>query len=131
MAQRALHPVTGTVQTTDATVTTLASYDLSDALVSPSGAAWNNCTVQVEAFAGGHTAGGNGAGGIFKASFKRISGTVTQVGITIGDLFVDTTLIGSAITIDFSGNVLRLRVNGIGGQTINWGGLMRMWLVEP
>jgi hypothetical protein len=130
MAQRILIPVSGVAQTTDAaTAVTVASFDLSSTAF---GAAWNNCVVSARAHVCGRQST-NSAVGQLMAGFSRNSGTLAQIGsaVAIGSLLADAALATVAVNIDSSGNLIRLRVNGVVATTIDWGGWMELWIVQP
>jgi hypothetical protein len=132
MAQRWMNWLSGVVQTTDATQTTLFSYDLSSASASGTGAAWNDCTVQVMLMVTGKS-GTNHLGGELLATFKRNSGTLAIVGAAagIGTLQADAALATASVSIDASGNIIRVRVTGVAATTIDWSGNLQMWFNQP
>lgn len=100
---------TGTVQTVDATVTTVASYvppDLKTTLVR----AWVV-----------HQKSDNSQGSGYEliATFRRSGATVTQIGSTT-QVAVHEDVAGNDATIDTSGGVIRVRVTGAAATTLNW-----------
>lgn len=96
----------GSVQTTDATVTTCASYTPTDGKTSM-------ITVTVAAHKTDHTAGDFA---VLMAGFYRNGGTVTQIGSTTAVVATSTW----TATLDVSGTSVRVRVTGAGATTINW-----------
>lgn len=113
--QNIKHSVSGLVTTTDATVTTLASFTLAN----------NGCySINVELI-GKDTISGKSIKGVKGTTFERISGTTTQVATSLVDIIV--TLISDAVnnagatwTINNSGDVIQVRVTGNVGRTIDW-----------
>lgn len=132
MTQRLDHIVKGNVQTTDATATTVVSYDLSDAAASPTEAAWNNCSVTVRCVISGRQSS-NIVAGEMQASFERTSGTLAAVGVAggTGTLSKSAALVTAAVTIDASGNLIRVRVAGVAATTIDWSATLYLSLNEP
>jgi hypothetical protein len=133
MTQRISHVVRGNVQTTDAaTATIVVSYDLSSAAASPSGVAWDGCSVNARCVISGKQAGNTVAGEVL-AVFRRTAGTLAQVGAAagIGTLFSDAALANSTVTIDASGNLIRVRVTGVVATTIDWSAFLYLWSNEP
>lgn len=96
----------GSVQTTDATVTTCASFTPTDGKTSA-------VTVTVAAHKTDHTAGDFAT---LIAAFYRNGGTVTQIGSTTAVVATSTW----TATLDVSGTSVRVRVTGAVATTINW-----------
>jgi ribosomal protein L28 len=97
-----------TVVTTNATVTTIYSFTPSNGIYS------------IEAhFNGFEVATSNGLGGRAFATFKVIGGVVTQIGNVTTERKTDFPNVVN-INIDTNGTVIRLRVTGQAGRTINW-----------
>lgn len=122
------------VQTTDeTTATTIASYDLASAAASNTGVAFDNCAVSVRAQLTGYTAAGNTATVQMAAAFKRVAGTLSQVGVTVNlmALQADAALATAVPTIDASGTTIRVRVTGVAGQTINWLASLEVFINQP
>lgn len=95
------------ITTTDATVTTLYSFVPRD-----------NATLrfyaEVEAF---NSTSGSTYGRL--AGFKTVGGIPVQIGATATLLVVEEDVSYDAI-VDISGNLIRVRVTGAVGRTINW-----------
>lgn len=122
----------GSVQTTDATATTVVSYDLSSAAASPSGVAWNNCAVSARCVISGRQSSNIVAGEII-AAFERTTGTLAAVGAAggTGTLNKSAALDTATVTIDASGNLIRVRVTGVAATTIDWSAYLYLTLNEP
>jgi len=107
---------TGTVTTTDATVTTLITFPLgaSGAVYSISGIV----TVRVPAT-------GDGASYDFNSAFRTDGVTASEIGTEYPTNFEDAALATADITVlvDGANNVL-LRVQGVAATTINWDGYL-------
>lgn len=131
-----IHWVNGTASTAGATAATVASFDLSSAGASPTGVAFDNCSVEVEATLTGYVTSGT-AGAIatrkLTRAVKRVSGTVSTVGAltNLTALLSDAALALVALDIDVSGNVIRLRATGVAGETITWFGDMKIRINQP
>ena len=107
--------ISGAVETTDATVTTLMSYTVS-----------SNCVGEFEAKV---TWRDNTSGEIGQARkvarFKRVAGVLSVVGSLTDIIAVTldgTNLLTSTFTIDVSGDDVRVRVTGVAARTIHWQG---------
>lgn len=107
------------VQTTDATVTTLDSFTLS-----------NNSAVTVSWMVTGIKSDySQAASYCIAACFRNNAGTVTQVGTTqVQALESDATW---AATADNSGTTIRLRVTGVAATTIQWTAVCTRLVVIP
>lgn len=135
MPRKIIHWITGSVQTVGAVTATVASFDLADAAANPDGLVSNNCGIRVEGNIQGHDSVSNDTGGkTIARGFKRIAGTVTATDAA-SLAIVTNTLPGQLATAtfdcDFSGTVLRLRVTGVVGRTINWFGDMVIRIFDP
>lgn len=98
-----------TTQTTDATVTSIATI-----------ATANDIVYLVTANVVGiiDSTAASGAGYKLSAAFKNDGGTLTQIGTTTQTVYEDVG--GWDATIDASGTDIRIRITGAGGTTINW-----------
>ncbi len=99
-----------TVTTTNATVTTLASY-------TPADLSTVTLTVTVSANVGG----GTGAGYVLAGTFRRSGATTTQIGAT-GRLFEVEDVAGWDAVFDVSGAIVRVRVTGSVATSVVWVG---------
>lgn len=137
MAQRAIHLVSGNAQVVGAVATTITSFDLAAAAASPTGVAWDNCSVHVEAYVSIYnTAGTIGATGAktLTRGIKRVAGTVSAVDaavIVLANLLEQAGVLGAAYDVDVSGTTIRLRFTGVAGQTHQVMGWMRLTLNQP
>jgi hypothetical protein len=102
--------VTGTLQTTNATQSTLASYTTST----------NDTVYAFTAEVTGIVSGGDSASYEIKGTFKRVSGTVTQIGPTLVTVSNEENVAWGGCTFDISGTDIRVRVTGLAATTINW-----------
>lgn len=102
-----------TVQTTDATVTTVASFTLTDATI-----------YNVVADVRGLVTGGNGAGYLRAATVKRIGAGAVLVAVSTPHTAEDNA--AWDCTIDVNGNDARVRVTGAAATTINWSCLLKV-----
>lgn len=104
----------GSVQTSDATVTTLKRIDLT-----------NNKTYLFDIHVvARRTSGGNeGAGYQVAATFRNDSGTVTQVGTTTA-VATHEDVAGWAVTLAISGTFVDVKVTGVAAVTIDWVGVI-------
>lgn len=119
--------------TTDAaTVTPLATYDISTA--GPGGTALNNCTIFVVARCALYDlADGQGGAEMIGAVFKVVSGTLSRIGspTTIDGMTKDT---GGAPNCDLpipSGTVITFSATGVAATTIYWFGSMEIHVIQP
>jgi hypothetical protein len=111
----------GRVQTTDATVTTAASFTPADGTVV---SVW----VAVDAR---QTDGTKGASYLRRALYRRVGGTVTLIGSvqTIGTDAEETA--GWDATLDISSTLVRVRVTGAAATTIDWTARITLGPVAP
>jgi hypothetical protein len=118
---RIKHTTQGTVQTTDTTVTTVVSWTPGSHLP-----VVNNCIVSVAGTIVGKSSANGGVTISANATFSIVSGTVTLLGsqTTVLAAQGSAALTSSAITIDASSNIIRLRITGIAATTINWTGYL-------
>jgi hypothetical protein len=109
----------GPVQTTNATTTTVITWDPAAHLP-----AINNCIVSVTGKVVGKSSVNAGVSIEAQATFSIIAGTVTLLGSQTSTLAAQgsAALTASTITIDASANIIRIRVTGIAATTINWTG---------
>lgn len=102
----------GTVQTTDATTTTIASFTPPD-----------NSVVQVRARISARKSDGTlGSGTVLVATFRIASGSVTQLGSTAA-LTTGQNDAGASswtFTLDTNGTIVRIRGTGAVATTVNW-----------
>lgn len=122
----------GTVNTTDATVTTLCTFDIST--FTPL-----DCPILLQVSALARITSGGSAGSCGMASAVRgakfVSGTVSAVtgllafgalgGVIVANvmpLLGDAALLTATVTVDFSTTTARLRVAGIAATNITWTG---------
>jgi len=106
-----------TVQTTDATVTTLLAYTPTDAK-----------TTLIVALVAARSSVPTGASYIRRFTVRRAGGTVTAISTveTIGSDDEDTAAWDA--TLDISGTTVRVRVTGAAATTIDW--CCDLWLLE-
>lgn len=100
----------GSVQTTDATVTTLSSISVEDGK-----------TTHIEATVSARkTDGTAGATYSLHSSFRRTGGTTTQIGgiTTVSHIAEDDSSWNA--TTDVSGSTVRIRVTGAAATIIDW-----------
>lgn len=97
------------VQTTDATVTSLATLATTDDYT-------YIITAEVQ---GAVNTGGNTAGYGRAATFKNVAGTLSQVGSTTA-LWTHEDAAGWDCDIDADGTDIRIRVTGAAATTIDW-----------
>lgn len=106
-------PVQGVARTTDATVTTLATYSVPV-----------NTTVQIEGMCVARRTGGSGgsandgAGYKVLAVCKNTSGTATVIGSSV--TVVGESQAAWALTVDASGGDARVRVAGAANNNVTW-----------
>lgn len=106
--------VQGRIATTDATVTTLATFAIPASY-----------TVVVEAHVAARRTGGasgtaeDGAGYGFVATFKNVAGVATQIGTTT-PLYTHESQAAWDATFDVTGATARVRVTGAAGNSIVW-----------
>lgn len=89
-----------------------------------------NAVVHAEFFAIGQIVSTGSAGRAkIGRGFKSVSAAVSSLGALDllmagagGTLLGEATILSAAIALDFAGNVIRGRVTGIAGLTINWTG---------
>lgn len=118
-------PKVGIVQTVGAVTSTVVQYDLSSATEALGAMDDKQITANCRLL-------GRQGGNVFRAdrlsTFTRISGTVAQIDtpVQLGQDLISAALSGSAITLDFTGNVVRVRALGVAALTINWTGYL--WL---
>ena len=113
-AQRIKDSFNGVATTTDATVTTLASFALT---------ANGTYHVTGTVVARNTSSGVSGSTALCSATFKRVSGTTTLVTLQAVVLVaneVGAWAVASPVTIDNSGDTIRIRVTGIAATTIDW-----------
>ncbi len=106
---------TGTVTTTDATLTTIQTL--------PMGATPGTFYVWgcVQAFNSSTPASG---GYSFSGAFRTDGATGTELGIELHDEFEDPALVTADIFIVASGNNIVVQVQGVVGLSINWNSLL-------
>ncbi len=109
------------VQTTDATTTTITSWTPASHLP-----VVNNCIVSVTGTMVGKSSTNGGVTIVAAATFSIVSGTVTLLGTQTGILAAQGTaaLLTSTVTLDASSNVIRFRITGVAATTINWNGYL-------
>ncbi len=124
MAQKLDERVAGTVQTTDATVTTIATYTLPDA-----------CIATFEAVVVARRPS-NGDSAAFREALtvKRHGGggaTIVggQTALMVPD--ADAGALTWAVTLDVNVNDMRVRVTGQAAATIEWRSITRLNLYQP
>jgi len=113
-AQRIKDQFNGIATTTDATVTTLASFTLT---------ANGSYHVYGTVLARNTSTGVIGSTLMFYGSFKRVAGTTTSVSlpaITLAANEVGAWAVVTPVVIDNSGDVIRIRVTGVAATTIDW-----------
>lgn len=99
----------GTVQTTNATVTTCGTYTPAD-----------GTTVQVTVAIAGRKSDGTQAGGFaLTGTFRRAGATTTQVGVPVNLSAQKDDILWNA-TLDTSGADILVRINGAAGDTVDW-----------
>jgi hypothetical protein len=109
-AELALNTYRATVQTTDATPTTIISTPVP-----------LNSIIYVKAFIVGLDTTNRGMVYERSASFKNVGGTVTQIGNTQSDFTQEQSGVTQAnVTVDGSGSNAIVQVSGIAATTINW-----------
>ncbi len=120
MPTKLRHLVTGTVQTTNATATTIASYALPD-----------ECVAIVETHVlGQRQASTNIAAYIRRARYSRQSGGgATESGEVDGGTWEDVASWNA--TLAPSGNNVTVTVQGVAGATIDWYCELEVWLYAP
>jgi len=102
--------VTGSVQTTDVTQKTLATFTTTT----------NDTVYSFRAEVTGINAGADGASYEIKGTFKRIGGSVIQIGSTLVVVSNKDNITWGGVTFDISGSNIRVRVTGLAATTINW-----------
>lgn len=135
MAQKVIHWVSGTFQTVGLVTGTICSYDLSSTAASPTGTAFNNCSVYAEANIVGYNTG-TSDGGTQKIvrGFKRVSGTLTSIDaatITLVTGTLGTGIATSVFNITTSGNLIICQATGVLANTIDWFCDMRLRIYQP
>lgn len=111
--------VTGTAQTTDAlTAATVVSYTLP-----------TNTVVGVDAHIVGKDTANNSVYAVVVSAATRSGAGASQIGspISLFTAIASAGLSGSVITIDVSGNDIRVRVNGVLATTIDWLAELTIW----
>lgn len=108
---------TTTVQTTDATVTTLVSHDIEDE---------SAYLIEARVIARETDGSGRAVYGKVACVYRTGAGNATLQG-AVGDLFADIESVGGwDVTIDVDGaNAFRVRVTGAVGDTVDWSGDVR------
>ncbi len=106
---------TGTVTTTDATLTTIQSV----ALGATPGIFYVYGNVQ--GFNSSTPAGGSYA---FSGGYRTDGATATELGVELHDEFEDPALVTADIFLSTSGNNILLQVQGVAGLSINWNSLL-------
>lgn len=105
--------VISTVDTTDATVTTLLTITV------PTGAG-----VVVSATVSAKTATPGIGAYTLVGGFKNVAGTVSQVGAAVASLLVrDAALVTATAVFDVTGATIRIRVTGVIATNITWLGV--------
>ncbi len=113
-AQRIKDQFNGVATTTDATVTTLASFTLT---------ANGSYHVYGTVLTRNTSTGVMGSSQILYGSFKRVAGTTTSVSlpaIVLAANEVGAWAAATPVVIDNSGDVIRIRATGIVATTIDW-----------
>lgn len=121
MPQELRHQVEGTVQTTDATVTTVTSYTMPD-----------NCVGFFRVrMIGRRASNGDSAGYDSGATFKRhaAGGATLIAAVTTYAAMENDAAWG--ITVDASVNDVRVRATGVAAVTIEWLATMDIVLYQP
>lgn len=116
------HTVRGTVQTTDATVTTLVSYTMAD-----------NTTAIFEArVTADQNAGATSSGFIRQSVYKRTgAGIATIVGAAVLTLTAEDNAATDCIIDTDGANTVRVRITGIAATTMDWMGRLTVDLYTP
>lgn len=105
----------GTVTTSDATVTTLASTTIPTDVV-----------IQIEwRVVARRSTGVTGASYIIVGTFRNAAGTVTQVTGSPTTPITHEDDAAYAITMDVNGTAARLRITGVAATTVNWKSISR------
>lgn len=103
-----------TVQTTNATPTTLVSVPI------PTGA-----VVVIWALVAGRQAATDGMGFVNQGTYRNNGGTVSLVGANASALTNrDAPLTTATVTFVISGTNVNVTVTGVGGLTLEWGGFI-------
>lgn len=131
-------PAAGARTTVGAAAISLITLDLSNKIAWNDGfsdllwntadptAAWeeyDNCAVELDVSITGYViAGGSGVvSRQLQASFSRIAGAVTRIALPLQTVIGVSAALAAALTdLDSSGNLLRVRVTGVAGFTIDW-----------
>lgn len=134
--QRIFHRKGGELQTAGAVSGSVVELDLSSASDNPSGAALNNCALLVVAELVGYvTAGTTNAAYTRKltAAFKRVATVLSELGADsdIAAAKTDAALTTAVATLDSTGNLVRLRVTGVAGETVLWVGHVTYFINQP
>jgi len=103
------HDFAGSVQTTDATVTTAGSYTPPD----------NKVTEVRVMIVGRRSDGTQGAGYSIRATVRRQSGTTTLIGAVTAETAHEDNAAWDG-TLDVSSPTIRARVTGAAGVTVDW-----------
>lgn len=112
----------GKINTTTATTTTVCSFDVTTL----AGFNANNCSFFCKGLLVAQSSGGNALEYEMYALFKRVAGTITQVGATtLLTSLVDAALNATSYVLDFTGTTIRLRAVSI-AATIDWTGVLQM-----
>ncbi len=91
----------------------------------------NNCIVHVRAFLFGKSTGNEGAVHNISASFKVLSGTVTQLGVQALHMSpMHDAAIATSCFLSTASNAINLRVDGVSGKTIDWTGWLEIYTSE-
>jgi hypothetical protein len=122
MAQEVVHKIEGTVQTTDATVTTVSTFTaMPDASVA----------MLYGRLVGRRPSSGESAGYELIATYKRhAGGAPTLVNSTVNASHEDDVTWGG-MSFAVSGNDIQLRTTGIAAATIEWMCLLEIVIYQP
>lgn len=112
---------TGTVATTDPTLTTIFTL--------PAGATPGVYYVygNIQAFNSTTPAGASFS---FTGGFRTTGAAVTELGTEFHDTFQETALSASDIFLTASGNNILLQVQGVAGLNVNWNGILEYRFVS-
>lgn len=127
---------TGAVVTTVGAVAGIPiSFDFSSAAVSPDELASDNCCIDVEAHILGYSTAGTAnlaLNRIISASFRRVAGTLTELGAdTVLANKSDAGLAAAVTNVALNANVVRVDVTGVAAITIDWFADMRIRIYQP
>lgn len=103
------YPIAGSLSTTNATETTLASYTTTTDKLH---------VIEVDVVAYDHS-GAQGAGYKLAGLFRNNGGTLSQLGMTTSIMSTESPA-GLACAFDMSGTAVRVRVTGIAATTFTW-----------